>query len=561
MLLGLVALAACRGDAPATPEAAVPTLDAPVVPAPPRGPSTIYRKDYVGPNACRECHAARVESWSRTPHAIMTQRAIAGTVRGDFASAEVVYGGGRARFRTEGEAFVMELVRDDVTRAFRVTRTIGSLALQEYVGVEITGPAVATGVAPPEVRLPFGYWLRAGRWLPRPYYDSWFPAEYAADGAVAYDPYTPDAEPWAARCAWCHNTYPFEARVLRSSERGIGHGLEQYVELATIRRPPAALSAIVDDNLLPTDELVTEGISCESCHGGLRDHARDDAPVSFAPVSADLIAQPGAPDLAGGRKDPRVVNAICAQCHSTPSPTYPDGAAGRNSSEALAMASGACAGAVRCLDCHDPHVSNDEVRADRDAVANRACIGCHRARATRAHTRHDGVTCVDCHMPRLTAGVSRFVRSHRISSPSDPRMLAAAAPNACNLCHLDRSIAWTVAQLPAWGAPRLVPDDAWRLAYGGRLDAPLGPAWLASASGTARITAAAAYARAPLGTAALPLLVRRLDAAVAYDRMFTLFAIEDLLGRRLTTDEYDPLAPPAKRRAQQRVLARALAAR
>ncbi|MCE9579015.1 MAG: ammonia-forming cytochrome c nitrite reductase subunit c552, partial [Deltaproteobacteria bacterium] len=441
VLVGLVACAACRAEAPATPEAAVPTLDAPIAAAPgrasapsaalPGGPSTIYRKDYVGPNACRECHAARVETWSRTPHAVMTQRAVTGAVRGDFANAEVAYGGGRARFRRDGEAFVMDLVRDDVTRSFKVTRTIGSLALQEYVGVEIAGPEMRAGAAQPELRLPFGYWMRTGRWLPRPYYDSWFPAEYGADGAVAYDPYTPDAEPWAARCAWCHNTYPFEVRVLRSSERGIGHGLEQYVDLATIRRAPAALSAIVDDNLLPTGELVTEGVSCESCHGGLRDHARDDAPVSFTPQSADLIAQAGAPDLSRGRKDPRVVNAICAQCHSTPSPSYPDGAAGRNSSEALAMASGACTSAIRCLDCHDPHVSSDDVRAGRDAVANRACVGCHRelagATATRAHARHDGVTCVDCHMPRLTAGVSRFVRSHRISSPSDPRMLAAAA--------------------------------------------------------------------------------------------------------------------------------------
>jgi predicted CXXCH cytochrome family protein len=557
LLVIVVALVgACGGDAVAPAPLPAPiVIDAGAIATAAPGPSTIYRADYVGPEPCRECHAANYAGWRATPHAVMTQPATSRSVRGDFAGAELRYAGGTARFRRDGDGFVMELVRDDLTRRFRVTRTIGSLALQEYVGVETAGPEAGAGQ---ELRLPFGYWLRAGRWLPRPYYDSWFPDEYRPDGSAVFDPFVPDAEPWAARCAWCHNTYPFELRVLRSSAKAIGQGLEQFVELAPVRRAAASVRAVTEANLLPTDELVTDGISCESCHGGLRDHVRDDAPVRFVPASGDLHLLAGAPDLRADRKSPIVINAICAQCHSTPSPTYPDGAAARNSSESLAMARGACRGAITCVHCHDPHASNPEVRAGRDARANRACVGCHQAyapvEAARAHAHHDAVTCVDCHMPKLVAGVASFVRSHRISSPTDPDMLAAAAPNACNLCHLDRSIAWTLAQLPAWGASRLVPDDRWRLAYGARgLDAPLGPAWLASASGTARITAAAAYARAG-DRAALPRLLRRLDSAVAYDRMFTLFAIEDLLGRRLARDEYDPLAAPAQRRVQVRVL-------
>jgi hypothetical protein len=76
------------------------------------------------------------------------------------------------------------------------------------------------------------------------------------------------------------------------------------------------------------------------------------------------------------------------------------------------------------------------------------------------------------------------------------------------------------------------------------------------------ITAAAAYARSPLGLAALPQLLAVLDAPVAFTRMFLLFAIEDLVGRRLTSDEYDPLAPPARRADQVRgIMARCLPAR
>ena len=50
-------------------------------------------------------------------------------------------------------------------------------------------------------------------------------------------------------------------------------------------------------------------------------------------------------------------------------------------------------------------------------------------------------------MPRIVQGISAFVRTHRISSPADPAMLGDRGVNACNLCHLDRSVAWTIVEL------------------------------------------------------------------------------------------------------------------
>src|SRR5439155_673042 len=139
------------------------------------------------------------------------------------------------------------------------------------------------------------------------------------------------------------------------------------------------------------------------------------------------------------------VNAVCAQCHSGPSPRLPDGTALRNSSEAIDLAASPCHG-IKCTDCHDPHRA--DARSD-EARAVAACVGCHRAQADAAHAgrEHAGTTCLDCHMPKLVMGIDRFVRTHRISSPSDPAQLAAT--NACNLCHLDRSIACTIAALRA----------------------------------------------------------------------------------------------------------------
>ncbi len=510
------------------------------------GGSNIHAADYVGPQTCGECHPENHARWQASLHASMNRTADEpGAIRGDFGGVTLRYAGGTARFDRDGDGAVMTLGRDGaVPRRFRVTRTIGSRYLQEYVGVEI-GSAEAA-----EIRLPFGYWLRAAAWFPQPYFDSWFGAEYGDDGSLAVDPYQPETAPWATRCAWCHNTYPFELRVLRSQEREVGMGLEQYVELVEHRRSAADRAAIAGGNRLPVDELVTVGISCESCHLGGRDHAEDDTvAISFVPVSPALRRTAGAPDLATPRDNPVVINAICAGCHSTPSSAFPHGGVARNSSEALDLAAGACTSAIKCTDCHDPHVAGPGAGAPDQPHHLAACAGCHDHLATPAaalaHGRHPAgaASCLDCHMPRIVQGVSSFVRSHRISSPTDPAMLDAGAPNACNLCHLDRSIAWTLAELDRGWAVQASATAADR-------DAPVGLTWLGSSASMTRLAAAAAYGRSPLGKAALPALVAILDAPVAYDRMWIAFAIEDVLGRRLTADEYDPIASPATRAAQ-----------
>jgi hypothetical protein len=251
-----------------------------------------------------------------------------------------------------------------------------------------------------------------------------------------------------------------------------------------------------------------------------------------------------APPITRGRDEPALVNAICAQCHSTPSPRYPDGSATRNSTEALDLAAGACAPSIACTDCHDPHQRASRIDA---------CTLCHQdLAADHSHHPAGAATCVDCHMPRIVEGIGAFVRSHRISSPTDERMLAAGAPNACNLCHLDRSIRWTTDELRrGWGVA-IAPQPAWRAAYGD-LDVPVGMAWLTSRHAPVRLAAAAAFARND-DRAALPALVELMDDPVAHDRMWMLLAVEQLLGRRLAPAEYDPMAAPDVRTHQMTTL-------
>jgi len=447
------------------------------------------------------------------------------------------------------------------TRRFKITRTIGSRYLQEYVGVMTEGPE------PPghssystEVRLPFGYWLRKHAWFHQQYFDSWYGAEYV-DGAPAIDAFAVDDQPWASRCVWCHNTYAFELRAVRASgQHPRGTGSEQYFEL-TSAGDTNTTRAIIEKNLLPVSELVTVGISCESCHLGGREHAHEGKHIRFLPTSNRLSLRADAPSLRGGRDNSVVLNTVCAQCHSTPTDRFPNGGAKRNSSEALDMAAGECMSQISCVDCHDPHSKGPPAGSAQQQAHIAACTKCHQILAdvelAVEHSGHDpgDATCLDCHMPSMVEGVTTVVRSHRISSPTSRPMLAAAAPNACNLCHLDRSIRWATVELAkAWDVP--MPIEQWVDAYRD-LDRAVGLVWLDSGDSTTVSAAAAAYARAKRHDGLVE-LVARLDRPIAYYRMRLLFAIEDLLGRELEADEYDPIAPPKDRtRQQKRLLERA----
>lgn len=450
----------------------------------PVDPSNVTRADYVGPDVCGECHADEHARWSESLHRTMNQRAEdPGAVIGDFAHASLVYQGRTVRFEPGP---VMDLAG---TR-YAITRTIGTRGLQEYVGI-------ADG-SELEVRLPFGWWPRRGGWSAQPMFDPWLDER-------AFDAFAPAVatDPWAARCPWCHSTYPFAQRAARSTTHDLGHGLERHF---TSTAPGSEHLAVA--------EQVTTGISCESCHLGGRAHASG-AAIHLVPQGDAIAALPGAPratTFAQERRDPDIVNATCAQCHSGPSPRLPDGSALRNSSEALDLARSKCVG-IRCVDCHDPHRADAR---DDEARAIASCTSCHPTFVGAAHAKHADATasCLDCHMPAYVLGIDRFVRSHQIASP---RVIAEDRPNACTLCHLERSRDWTLAARGFRGEP----DGDLR---------GLGERWLASPSAAIRLIAIAAYGRLGDPAHRARILQGLVDPA-AYVRAFSAFALDDLDAR------------------------------
>jgi hypothetical protein len=516
----------------------------------------------VGPEACNGCHDDKYKEWRSHPHSRMNAFATDANVRGDFSGKRVKVPGGEAIFAKENGKRTMTLVRGEkVVRSYAITRTVGSRFMQFYIGRQVEGPEPAGDpVYVDEVKLPYGYWFKLARWLPVSYFDP-VGAETKPDGTPAFDPFDhPRNHRYASNCMLCHNTYPY---VYRLALPDALHGIpadDGHVDIAGLK---AQISQTLDlsgpktirDRLDPDRDLVTLGVSCESCHFGGREHAKEDGESPLLPVSPILAITHDGAKPSGTMKDVYSVNLVCAQCHRATITLYPNGCGTWNSREALDMLGGACKGAIKCTDCHDPHKPGGPEAAVDKPQRVAACTKCHEkygaADAAARHSGHPtgaGVSCLDCHMPRTTQGLEEVVRTHRISSPTDAKMLAAGSWNSCNLCHLDKPIGWTLDQLAArWGKKIVPDDDGWQRAYGNDLSRPVGVAWLEGADPSMRLVASQAWSRSPLGKDALPRLVLSLDDAVAVNRVFAMFAVERVTGTPLSMEDYDVISPPAVR--------------
>ena len=62
-------------------------------------------------------------------------------------------------------------------------------------------------------------------------------------------------------------------------------------------------------------------------------------------------------------------------------------------------------------------------------------------------------------MPYTSYGLMRAIRSHTVTSPSVRETVDVGRPNACNLCHLDRTLAWTADALGDWYGQTPLPLD------------------------------------------------------------------------------------------------------
>jgi hypothetical protein len=60
-------------------------------------------------------------------------------------------------------------------------------------------------------------------------------------------------------------------------------------------------------------------------------------------------------------------------------------------------------------------------------------------------------------MPHTSYALFGAIRSHQIKSPSVAKSIRFGTPNACNLCHLDKSLAWAQEQMQRWTSESPLP--------------------------------------------------------------------------------------------------------
>ena len=472
--LAVAILVAAGGAAAAGQEAAIAARRAAAASLTSRAPAVGRpNEDFTSSKACRACHPDQYASWHRSFHRTMTQAATPEAVTGDFDGVRL---GSRGREynleSTDGELWVemvdpvweRELLltgRDpdgpaDPPRVRRqVVMTTGSHHMQTYW--------VATGNGREVWNLPFVHLFEQDRWVPRE--DVFLrPPDERRFFAM-----------WNNSCIDCHSTagkvgFDFAAEVFdsRVAELGIAceacHGPAAEHVAANrdpLRRYRLHLTGAADPTIVQPERLDSRAASevCGQCHGvslsdemdwlanGYRYRAGDELETT-----RDLVRP------AVGSPADRLRELVAKSPTAIASRFWPDGMVRVSGREYSGMLESGCfqRGELSCLSCHSLHSSDPDDQLGAGMDGDEACLQCHDSYREKieAHTRHrpqsSGSRCYNCHMPHTTYGLLTAMRSHWIDSPSAASSVATGRPNACNLCHLDRTLAWSAKHLTEW---------------------------------------------------------------------------------------------------------------
>jgi hypothetical protein len=551
--------------------------------------SNLRRQDYAGPESCRECHPKNYDNWMHHSHRLMNAMATDEMVRGDFSGKSTMsYLGGTVHFWKEKDDRFMKFERGGVSRTYRIRRTIGSRFTQYYIGLLVDGPEPPDHPARKvDHVLAVGWWIDHREWIPVVHIDREGP-----DG-TRWDPFAKVADvPYDTSCSACHTTPPMGDWLLNPTgimrmgfftpvpvffdvKSYLTETHPEYRHFWSGGQPPPAtdkielLREIRDQSAV--DKTVSLGITCEACHNGCKEHVRaSDKNKSavlpqFFPVGNTFVAESDAPGPLYSR-NPRSINFICSRCHSGGRPCFASGAATWNSVEYSDGEAGYCyirkkgshpdQNILSCNICHDPHEPIGTTWKKTPDEDDATCLKCHaryqpeheRFRHTHHKAGTEGARCLNCHMPRMNEGLNAVVRSHAVTNPSWPSMIEANQPNACNLCHLDKSIDWTISWLSRWyKIDRYNSYDAGKLAKNyPDLNGPVGLGWLKSPHESTRLVAVSALAREK-AVWALPQMIGMLDDPYLLNRLFTRMGLEDWFGVRLEDYGYRYYETPEER--------------
>jgi predicted CXXCH cytochrome family protein len=396
---------------------------------------------YVQSATCVRCHPGHFESWHRTYHRTMTQEATPSSVLGDFGYASYGYEGVTSRFTRSGDGFYMETLDDrGRMRRYEIARTVGSRRIQQYVARE----------GDHYVRLPLAWNIEERRWF---HLNGGFLDPDGTD-------FNAHRTTWDANCIFCHNTkaapgYDWNAKTFdsRVAELGIAceacHGpaaehierntnpLRRYVLYETDDRDPT----IVNPRALPKEEQVQ---ICGHCHGQRVPNPIDRIRTFLSqgdPYTAGDDLRDYTSPIWRDSKLEGVDLSLRFWGDGTPRLTAYE-------YQGLLMTADYQKGGLTCIMCHSAHGGDPNGMITDEMRGPAACVRCHADLCADipAHTKHEaassGSDCYACHMPKIAYGVLGVHPTHRIESPDPSRAWRYEMPEACTLCHANRTARW-----------------------------------------------------------------------------------------------------------------------
>lgn len=409
-------------------------------------------ENYIESENCAACHQQQFESWQATYHSKMTQDASDAAVVGDFERDNVYeYLGVRATMTTRDGKYFMTFERPNgVKETNQIFRTVGSRRIQQYV----------TKQGSNYVRLPVAWDIENQRWM------SLNGSFFYADGNN-FDQHTAK---WDLNCVFCHNVkaqpnFNFQTATAKTevAELGIAcgacHGAaakHAQTALSPLNRldwhlDETANREIVQPRKLAETDSDRAMMICAHCHG-----QRVPAPESRI---REILAK-GDPFDAGEdlsqfytsvHADTKIGNV------SFESRFWADGSPRLTAYEYQGLTGSECftngekGHRINCMTCHTMHEGEPKGQLKPEMRTNAACTQCHTSlneqTALAQHTKHtsaDATSCYSCHMPQVVYGIMTFHPTHDISVPNPQLTVEKNVPNACNQCHVDKSVNWAI---------------------------------------------------------------------------------------------------------------------
>jgi hypothetical protein len=424
---------------------------------------------YVSSDACRACHVENYESWHGSFHRTMTQVATPASLLDDVSKLDYTFNGREYKGERRGDKFFVRVRRENgeygepqqvvlLTGSHNLQilwlesgqgRTLQQLPIAYIVAEKMWAPVAETFVIPPQLK------------------------EYYSLGA------------WNGACMDCHVTQGqsrfVEGNRWDSQVAEFGIACEachsegrEHIEANRnpIRRFKLHLTTKTDPTITNPRRLkgADSALDCGQCHSVWAFNNMPDKidfnrhGSGFRPGARDLaqrfVVQPNAPDHSEQKDFIRQSEPDFFRNRF-----WGDGMIRVTGREFNGVQASPCfrGGEFSCISCHEMHLDSPgqtsiqkwartaQLKPKMDSDA--ACLQCHQTMATNitAHTHHDkdssGSRCYNCHMPRTTFGLLHAIRSHQVSSPMVKESTDYGRPNACNLCHLDQTLAWTAERL------------------------------------------------------------------------------------------------------------------